>query len=144
MNSNSYFDAYIDTSKMVPGFTMSTATRPIAIGKFQEAISDKGTIFQSIRLLEEMKVFIWKNGRAEAQSGYNDDLIMAYAIGCYLRETSFKLRQHGIDMSRSILNGIATNTTQYTAFSSNNTPIDNPYKITNPYTGDSEDISWIL
>jgi hypothetical protein len=144
VNSNSYFDAYIDTSKMVPGFTMSTATRPIAIGKFQEAISDKGTIFQSIRLLEEMKVFIWKNGRAEAQSGYNDDLIMAYAIGCYLRETSFKLRQHGIDMSRSMLNGIATNNTQYTAFSSNNTPIDNPYRVTNPYTGDSEDISWIL
>ena len=136
VNSNSYFDPYVDTNKMVPGFTMSSNTRPIAIGKVQEAIAEKGFIIQSLRTMEEMKVFLWKNGRAEAQTGYNDDLIMAAAIGCYLRETSFKLRQHGMDMSRSMLNGISTNNTQYNAINTNGSSIENPYKITNPYTGD--------
>ena len=143
LNSNSYFDPYLDTKQMVPGFTMSSNTRPIAIGKFQEAIGDRGIIIRSNRLLEEMKVFLWKNGRAEAQNGYNDDLVMACSIGCYLRETSFKLRQHGMDMSRNMLDNIATNKSQYDS-AYNASGISNPYKIENPYTGGSEDISWLL
>ena len=143
MNSNSYFDPYLDTKQMVPGFTMSSNTRPIAIGKFQEAIGDRGIVIRSHRLMEEMKVFLWKNGRAEAQSGYNDDLVMACSIGCYLRETSFKLRQHGMDMSRNMLDSIATNKSHYDG-AYNASGVVNPYKIENPYTGGSEDISWLL
>ncbi len=44
---------------------------------------------RSKRLLEEMKVFVWKNGRPEAQTGYNDDLVMSFGIGMYLRDTSY-------------------------------------------------------
>ena len=62
---DTYFDQYIDYSKMTPGFTMSSSTRPISIGKFQEAVRDNGVVFHSSRLLEEMKVFIWKNGRPD-------------------------------------------------------------------------------
>ena len=28
-----------------------------------------------------MKTFVWKYGRAEAQQGYNDDLVMSFGIG---------------------------------------------------------------
>jgi hypothetical protein len=38
-----------------------------------------------------MKVFIWKNGRPEAQSGYNDDLVMSFGIGMYLKRYIFKV-----------------------------------------------------
>ena len=31
-----------------------------SLGKFQEAIADRGVTFRSVRLLEEMKVFIWR------------------------------------------------------------------------------------
>jgi hypothetical protein len=68
INADSYFNEYMDTSKMVPGFTMTSKTRPLCIGKFQESISDRGVTIQSKRLLEEMKVFIWKNSRAQAQA----------------------------------------------------------------------------
>ena len=142
-NSDSYFDQYMDTSKMVAGFTMSSGTRPIAIGKFQEAVMDRSIIFHSIRLLEELKVFVWRNGRAEAQSGYNDDLTMAGSIGCYLRDTAFKLRQQGVELSKSILNGMATSTTPYSGGYSNDN-FTNPYKIDNPYSNGQEDISWLL
>jgi hypothetical protein len=81
----------MDTSKMTPGFTMSSRLRPMVIGKFQEYISDKSVIIHSRRLLEEMKVFIWKNGRAEAQQGYNDDLVMSFGMAMFMRDTSFKI-----------------------------------------------------
>ena len=140
--ASSFFDPFMDTNKMTAGFSLTQATRPIAIGKFQEAVTDKSAIVYSARLLEEMKVFIWKNGRPEAQTGYNDDLIMAFAVACYLRETSFKMRQQGMDMSRSILNSMSTSTNPYAGgYSTNNNP--NPYNVQNPYGG-NEDISWLL
>jgi hypothetical protein len=140
--STTYFDQYIDSSKMVPGFTLTQATRPVAIGKFQEALLDKSAVIHSIRLLEEMKVFIWKNGRAEAQTGYNDDLVMAFAMAAYLRDTSFKMRQNGMDMSRSMLNSISTANNPYAGGYSTGT--SNPFNIPNPYSNGTEDISWLL
>jgi hypothetical protein len=143
LSVDTYFDPYMDNSKMTPGYTNSTSTRPIAISKFQEAIRDKGLTLRSSRTLEEMKVFIWKNGRPEAQNGYNDDLVMAMSIACFLRDSSFKLRQNGVEMTKSMLSSISTNSTTYSGgYSSNN--ISNPYKIENPYTGGDDDISWVL
>jgi hypothetical protein len=148
-NVDSFFDPYMDHSKMTPGFTMSNTTRPIAIGKFQEAVMDKGVVFHSARLMEEMKVFIWRNGRAEAQSGYNDDLVMAFCIGCYLRETAFKLRVNNMEMTKSMLNGIGNSRISYAGGYSNGPSYadkynNNPFQIDNPYSNDKEDISWLI
>ena len=141
-NVDSYFDQYMDTSKAVAGFTMSARTRPMVIGKFQEYISEKSVTIQSKRLIEEMKVFIWKNGRAEAQQGYNDDLVMAFGIAMYIRDTALKYRQRGLDLTRSALNNMKVNRTAYQgAYYANKN--DNPYHIDNPYGG-KEDISWLL
>ena len=141
-NVDSYFDQYMDTSKAVAGFTMSARTRPMVVGKFQEYISEKSVTIQSKRLIEEMKVFIWKNGRAEAQQGYNDDLVMAFGIAMYIRDTALKFRQRGLDVTRSALNKITVNRSQYQgAYYANKN--DNPYHIENPYGG-KEDISWLL
>jgi hypothetical protein len=140
--ADSYFDQYMDTSKAVAGFTMSARTRPMVVGKFQEYISEKSVTIQSKRLMEEMKVFIWKNGRAEAQQGYNDDLVMAFGIAMYIRDTALKFRQRGLDLTRSALNNMKVNRTAYQGayFANQN---DNPYQIENPYGG-KEDISWLL
>ena len=93
----------IDTSKMTPGFTMSMKTRPLAIGKLDAYLREKSIIIQGKRTLEEMRTFIWKNGRPEAQSGYNDDLVMSIATGCYIRDTALKFAQQGIDMTNATL-----------------------------------------
>ena len=50
-----------------------------------------------------MRTFIWKNGRAEAQGGYNDDLVMSLATACYVRDTALKFAQQGIDITRAAL-----------------------------------------
>jgi len=92
-----------DTSKMVPGFTMSMKTRPLTIGKLDAYLRDKSIVIQGKRTMEEMRTFIWKNGRAEAQTGYNDDLIMSLATACYVRDTALKFAQQGIDLTNATL-----------------------------------------
>ena len=140
-NTDAYFDQYMDNSKLVPGFTTSMKTRPLVINKFREYIGDKSVVIQSKRLLEEMKVFIWKNGRAEAQSGYNDDLIMSFAIGMYLRDTSLRFKSQNLEMSRATLSNMTVNRTGFTGAYGSSVP--NPYSIENGMGG-NEDISWLI
>jgi len=141
-NVNSYFDKYQDHSKMVAGFTMSSRTRPMVVGKFQEYISDKGVTIQSKRLIEEMKTFIWRNGRPEAQSGYNDDLVMSFGIAMYIRDTALKFRQRGLDITKQSLNNMKVNRTAYQGGYGFSKGSDNPYHIK---TKDGqEDIRWLL
>ena len=137
--SDSY-SRYEDTSKMVPGFTMSLKTRPLVINKGREYIGDHSVIIRSKRLIEEMKIFVWKNGRAEAQSGYNDDLVMSFNTAMYVRDTALKSKQQGLEWTRASLNNIQK-PPQYQGayFASGN---DNPYSIN--INGQSEDISWLL
>jgi hypothetical protein len=140
-NADAYFDQYMDNSKLVPGFTTSLKTRPLIVNKFREYIGDKSVVIQSKRLLEEMKVFIWKNGRPEAQSGYNDDLIMSFAIGMYLRDTSLRFKSQNLEMSRATLSNMSVNRTGFTGAYGSNVP--NPYSLKTG-VGDDEDISWLI
>ena len=143
VRADSYFEQYMDTSRMVAGFTMSSRVRPMVISKFQEYLSDKGVTFQSKRLLEEMKTFIWRNGRPEAQQGYNDDLVMSFGTAMYMRDTAFKFKQHGIDLTKSMLTNLHASKVNYNgAYQS---PKDkNPWQIDNPYSNGKEDIRWLL
>lgn len=139
--ADTYFEKYMDTSRMVAGFTNSSKTRPMLIGKLQEYISDKGITIQSKRLIEEMKVFVWRNGRAEAQPGYNDDLVMACGIGMYIRDTALKFSQQGLDITKQALSHMSVNRTTYQgAYFSKGS--DNPYHIKT--NNGKEDISWLL
>mgnify|MGYP001164285160 FL=1 len=141
-NASSYFDKYQDHSKMVAGFTMSSRTRPMVIGKFQEYLSDKGVTINSKRLIEEMKTFIWRNGRPEAQSGYNDDLVMSFGMAMYIRDTALKFRQRGIDLTKQTLNNMGVNRTAYQGGYNNQGQIKNPYEMD---TKDGkENINWLL
>jgi hypothetical protein len=141
-NVDSYFDKYQDHSRMVAGFTMSSKTRPMVIGKFQEYIADQGVTIQSKRLIEEMKVFIWKNGRAEAQTGYNDDLVMAFGIAMYIRDTALKFRQRGIDMTKQALQNTIVNRTAYGGAYGTGANAQNPYSM--KVGKGQEDIRWLL
>ena len=142
-NVSSYFDKYQDHSKMVAGFTMSSRTRPMVIGKFQEYIGDKGVTIQSKRLIEEMKTFIWRNGRPEAQSGYNDDLVMAFSMAMYVRDTALKFRQRGIDLTKQSINNMSVNRTPYQgSYGAGYGKVPNPYRMDTP--DGTEDISWLI
>ena len=141
--ASTYFDKYGDNSNLTPGFTNSMKTRPMVVNKFREYVSDRSVIIQSKRLLEEMKVFVWKNGRPEAQSGYNDDLIMAFAIAMYVRDTALKFNQQGSDMRKAVLNNFTKTSTDAGVYVHNNS--NAPMKNWNmDVNGSKESIKWLL
>jgi hypothetical protein len=126
---------------MVPGFTMSLKTRPLVVNKFREYVGDKSIVIQSKRLLEEMRVFIWKNGKAEAQSGYNDDLVMSMATAMYVRDTALKFKSQNMDLARAALNNIQAVRPQFNGAYMPNMN-QNPYSVN--INGRNEDLSWLL
>jgi len=139
--SDSYFDKYEDHSKMVPGFTVNLRTRPLIINKGREYFGDHSVILRSKRLIEEMKVFVWKNGRAEAQSGYNDDLVMPFSVGMYVRDTALKNKTQNLELTKAALNNISKPSQYQGAYFSSGT--DNPYHL-NTGNNQSEDIRWLF
>jgi hypothetical protein len=58
--------------------------------------------------------FIWNGNKAEAQQGYNDDLVMSFCIGLWVRDTAIRLRQEGLDLTRQSLTGIKFKSGIYT------------------------------
>lgn len=141
VSAETYFDQYDLNSNMVPGFTNNGRTRPLLVGKFVEYVHEKTVIIQSKRLVEEMKVFVWKNGRAEGLAGYNDDLVLSFAIGMYVRDTALKYRQQGLDLTRNALNNITVTKPTYQAVYTNN-GYSSPFLI-DDNRGGKEDISWL-
>lgn len=134
--NESPFSPYDDNSNKIPGFTMSLKTRPLVISKFREFVMDKSVNINSKRLLSEMRVFVWKNSRAEAQNGYNDDLITSFATGLYLRDNALK-NNNGDDLSKAALNNISVGRGFYKG-----NHAQNPFTIKTGF-GDM-DITWVL
>lgn len=128
---------------MVPGFSITQKTRPLIISKLDTYMREKSPIIRSKRLLDELFVFIWNGPKAEAQRGYNDDLVISFSTGLWVRDTALKLRQQGMDLTRSALNHITkVSSTQTGVFSSRN-QTQNPY-LMKDVRGNDVDLSWLL
>jgi len=138
----SYMNKY-ERDKLVPGFTMSARTRPLVIAKIIEYVRERAVTIQSKRLMAEMRVFVWKNGKPQAQTNYNDDLLIACATALYVRDTALRLRQQGMDLARAQLSSFGNLNSQNKAvMSSVGSRQDNPYIVKTNH-GD-EDVSWLF
>ena len=132
---------YRDEKKLVAGFGTTTKTRPLIISTLDTYINNKDILIRSQRLIDELFTFIWYNGRAEAMKGYNDDLTMALAIGLWVRNTALRLKQEGIDLTKTMLN--STQVSQYTGFVASGHLKQNPYEM-EVGRGDIENLTWLL
>ena len=130
-----------DKSQMTPGFTTSSKTRPLLISKLDIYLREKDCIIRSKRLLEELRVFIWNGSKAEAQRGYNDDLVMAFSIAMWVRDTALKLKQQGIELDKMAINRIGKNN-QHGVYTNSNIE-KNPWKQKTG-RGQDEDLTWLL
>jgi hypothetical protein len=127
---------------LVAGFSTTSKTRPLIISKLDEYFRERTVIIRSIRLIDELFTFIFINGRAEAMRGYNDDLVMAFGIGLWVRDTALRLRQQGINLTKHALGGIGSNTSIYDGMYGGVEMDENPWKMK---VGDSiEDLTkWL-
>jgi hypothetical protein len=62
-------------------------------------------------LYNELKTFVWNHGKAAAMRGYTDDLVMACAIGCWVRDTALVANKREMEYKRVFANCIGTNST---------------------------------
>jgi hypothetical protein len=137
----SYMNKY-ERSQLVPGFTTSMKSRPLIIAKLIEYIRDKSCNIKSKRLLSELRVFIWKNGKPQAQSGYNDDLVTSFAMGLYVRDTAMKLHQQGLDLTRAQMSTFLTSNNRGAGIKTVGYMQNNPYLVET--SQGMQDISWML
>jgi hypothetical protein len=101
---------------------------------------ERTPIIKSKRLIQELFVFVWLNGKAQAQIGYNDDLVMSFAIALWLRDTSLKLRQQGIDLNKRALSQFQK--TSNVIYTGNKNPKDTGWTWNNG--GNDENLTWLL
>ena len=100
--------------QLIPGFTLTSKTRPLVVSKLEEFFRERLVTVHSQRLIDELFVFIYNGSRAEAMSGYNDDLVMSYAMGLWIRETALRLRAEGIALQKKAMGSITSNQGVYT------------------------------
>ena len=131
-----------DTSQMTPGFTMSSRTRPLVISKLDTYMRERVPVIRSRRLMDELFVFIWNGSRAEAQHGYNDDLVMSFCTGLWIRDTALKLRQQGLDLNRKTLDYLGTRSNL--VYSSTGGRMKDAGWTMPTQNNQSEDLTWLL
>lgn len=100
---------YSEDKKLVPGFSTNIKTRPLVIAHLEQFFRHKSIDVFSSRTLAELETFIWKNGKAQAMDGYNDDLTISLGIGLWVRDTALRLRQEGIELTKVALGQINRN-----------------------------------
>ena len=125
---------------MVAGFTTTMKTRPLIIAKLEEFFREDSVLVRSNRLIDELFTFIYHNNRAEAMPGYNDDLVMAFAIGLWVRDTALRLRTEGIELTKKTLNRMQDVDGLYTPEENRN----DSWTMEIGKNKDKESLTWLL
>ena len=128
---------------MRPGFSTTAKTRPLIIAKLEEYVRLKQVNIKSQRLIDELFVFIYSNNKAQAMQGYNDDLVMSFAIALWIRDTALRLSTERNDLQRSMMDTMVSVNGGFTdAVMTNNKPKHDPFKI--KVGNEEEDLTWLL
>ena len=128
----------VQERNMVPGFSTTQKTRPLIVAKLEEMFREESVVVHSQRLIDELFVFIYNGNRAEAMTGYNDDLVMSFAIALWVRDTALRLRSEGIELSKQAIQGIGQNPGIYTSEVQKNDSWEMDVK------GEKEDLTWLI
>lgn len=88
-------DSYTHKLEKRYGFMTGKITRPLIIAELVALVKEQVELINDIKTLEEMLTFVKnENGRAEAQEGAHDDLLMGLAITYHIRDQqSYKPRE---------------------------------------------------
>ena len=109
-STHEYIEQHIAEHKTaaVAGFTTTMKTRPLIVAKLEEFIRNKLIKVYSTRTVNEFKTFIWRNGKPQAMKSYNDDLIMALAIACWVRDTAIQSNSRSLNYQKAFVDAIYT------------------------------------
>lgn len=91
---------------IVPGFTTSVKSRFAIIDYMEESIRLDRITTYSKRLINEMRDFIYENGKPKARKGTNDDLIMALCVTLFVTSLVFATREEDYAMKAKLLQNL--------------------------------------
>ena len=145
---NQNIDFYDKSRKgLKPGFATTARTRPLIIARMEEDIRNHDVILHSKRLLAEFQTFIYLKGKPIAMEGYHDDMVMALAIGMYVRNTDMMLFQQGGEVTRTLLGNVSYGNTPWEygviAGKQKEGEVHESYKFSNGHGG-NEDMRWLI
>lgn len=134
------------------GFQTNAQSRGKILTKLEQVIRTNSVTFYSSRFHAELKTFVWKGSKAQAQKGKHDDLVIASAIGVWLFDADPKRCKQSTDLNKAMLQGFAVNSRSSSNVNNrwNQNLSKNPFKpivLPNmPSSGskDGIDFSWIL
>lgn len=95
-----------DLDDVVPGFRTDIASRVLSVDKLEESFRLDKVITYSKRMIEELRNFIYENGKPQARKGANDDLVIALAIGLYVCSYVFGSRDSDLETTKRLLESI--------------------------------------
>ncbi len=97
-DTDPYQSVYVQQKgKILMGWETHPRSRPLLVDDLFHDLENKKTKIYSSRFIEEIKVFIWaEDGKPQAMKGYNDDLVMSYAIYCHLHDYILTSKPIGI------------------------------------------------
>lgn len=141
----------------IPGFETNAKTRPLILAKLEELIRNRELKCYSQRFAEELKTFRWLNRKPEADRGYNDDLVMAMAIVCWVKEATNTVNEQARAINIALLNSISTSGRTIDDFDGTGHDVKPQYNPNSMITGfsptdlkiktthgDVIDISWLI
>jgi intein/homing endonuclease len=145
MDLEKYINSHDRGSGLVPGFSTNMTTRPLILEKMRAFLESKQATIRSLRLLEELRTFIWKSNKPQAMQGYNDDLVMSFAIAMFLRETSLRFKKTMEDLTHSTLSNMGRANSDFEIYNTNSFT-RNEWSMEIPSVNGSsrENLHWLL
>ena len=109
-----YIGNYVPASTPdTAGFNTNGKTRGTVLAKLEEALRNKQLISYSSRFYEELKVFTWQSGKAQAKRGFNDDLVMSAAIGSWLFDSNSEINNSTKGLNTAMLSAFQVKRNEY-------------------------------
>lgn len=131
--------------KSVAGFTTSPTVRPLMINKLEDYFRTRNFMLYSDRTMNELYAFIYNGAKAEAMKGYNDDLVIALAIGMWVRDTALQLNKLKLQTTKENLNAFIVSRQETEIYTGDFAPAHDQWNIPTGNPGEEEDISkWLL
>lgn len=130
--------------RAIPGFTTTQKNRVYIVSKIESIFREKLITIKSIRLYEELKVFIWNGSKAEAMSGMNDDLVMSLGIGLWVRDTAVRLKNEQMLCSKTAISRISKVSTPVITQREYSSVPDHLKTMEFSVNGQKESLKWLL
>lgn len=102
---------YGNNADKIPGINFAKQNRRVQIVEaLERAISREGFKIRSIRLHNELKKFVYKNGKADHTRGSHDDATMALGMCLFVANNSFRKLSENVNSTKVMIDSWKVNT----------------------------------